>query len=67
MLPFYIVYDCEAELNIISNNDKGHYQNHNVRNMRLLLISNYEELLPSKTVVFNGENCIIRGLKWIIN
>ena len=33
----------------------------------LLLISNYEELLPSKTVVFNGENCIIRGLKWIIN
>ena len=67
MKPFVIYYDIESELQEISDVNKlNHYQNHNARNMGITLISRYPDLLKSKYIQFNGKDCIIDGLDWIM-
>ena len=67
MKPFVIYYDIESELQEKEDINKlKHYQQHNARNMGISLISRYPDLLKSQYIQFNGKDCIIDGLDWIM-
>ena len=68
MKPFVIYYDIESELQEITDENKlNHYQQHIAKNMGITIISRYPDLLKSKYIQFNGKDCIIDGLNWIMN
>ena len=74
MKPFVIYYDIESQLIEINENNKlNHYQQHKPYNMGIYLLSRYPDLIKSQYIQFNGDDCIIKGLdyimklKWIIN
>ena len=68
MKPFVIYYDLESQLNVITEkNDLNHYQQHVAKNMGITLISRYPDLLKSEYIQFNGKDCIMDGLDYIMN
>jgi hypothetical protein len=65
-IPFTIYYDTEAMLKKIED-DKGNYQLHLARNFGVHIVSRYSNLIKSCYKNFYGVDCVLEGLKYIMD